>query len=185
MSITLVNTGNNERSRSAMGWYRKHFTLPAGFAGKKVIVQFDGVYHDSKIYLNGTPGREPAIRLCQLFMRLTSVSQRHGRQCARGVRRQSNEPPFAVVFGDRHFRHVWLIATDKVYVRNWGTAVTTTAPTAASSQMRVQTEVVNDLTTAQTRTVETTIYDEAGNALQTTTTPITMAAGTSTPACRR
>ena len=51
-SITLVSTTNNDPG--AMGWYRKHFTLPAEFAGKKVIVQFDGIYHDSKIYLNGT-----------------------------------------------------------------------------------------------------------------------------------
>ncbi len=61
--------------------------------------------------------------------------------------------------------------------RNWGTAVTTPAPTAAPSQIRVQTDVVNDLTTAQTRTVVTTIYDEAGNALQTASTPITMNPG--------
>ena len=49
--ITLVSTTDNDPA--AQGWYRKHFTLPAGFAGKKVIVQFDGIYHDSKIYLNG------------------------------------------------------------------------------------------------------------------------------------
>jgi len=55
--------------------------------------------------------------------------------------------------------------------------VTTVAPTAASSQIRVQTDVVNDLTTTQTRTVETTIYDEAGTPLQTTSTPVTINAG--------
>ena len=52
MSITLVSTTNSDPG--AIGWYRKHFTLPPGFAGKKVIVQFDGVYEDSKIYINGT-----------------------------------------------------------------------------------------------------------------------------------
>jgi hypothetical protein len=46
----------------------------------------------------------------------------------------------------------------------------------AQSQISVQTEVVNELATPQTRTVETTIYDEAGNALQTVSTPITVAA---------
>ena len=51
MSVTLLSTSDSDPG--AMGWYRKHFTLPPGFAGKKVIVQFDGVYEDSKIYLNG------------------------------------------------------------------------------------------------------------------------------------
>ncbi len=53
-SITLVKpVGAPGNDPGAKGWYRNHFTLPAGWAGKKVIVQFDGVYHDSKIYLNG------------------------------------------------------------------------------------------------------------------------------------
>jgi len=66
MSITLVSTSNNDPG--AMGWYRRHFTLPTGFAGKKVIVQFDGVYHDSKIYLNGTQVGSQRYGLCKLFM---------------------------------------------------------------------------------------------------------------------
>jgi beta-galactosidase len=69
------------------------------------------------------------------------------------------------------FRHVWLIATDKVYVRNWGTAVTTPTVAAAQSQISVQTDVVNDLATDQTRTLETVIYDEAGSELTKTSTP--------------
>jgi len=63
------------------------------------------------------------------------------------------------------YRHVWLIATDMVHVKNWGTAVTTPNVAVAQSQIRVQTDVVNELATQQKRTVETTIYDEAGNAL--------------------
>ena len=36
------------------GWYRKTFTLPASSSGQKVFIQFDGVYMDSTVYLNGT-----------------------------------------------------------------------------------------------------------------------------------
>ena len=35
------------------GWYRKHFTLPPQTAGKRVSIQFDGVYMDSDVWLNG------------------------------------------------------------------------------------------------------------------------------------
>ena len=34
-------------------WYRKSFTLPASARGKAVWIDFDGVYRDSKVYLNG------------------------------------------------------------------------------------------------------------------------------------
>ncbi|HEY5955717.1 MAG TPA: sugar-binding domain-containing protein, partial [Polyangiaceae bacterium] len=37
-----------------VGWYRKTFNLPADNSAQKTIVQFDGVYMDSTVYLNGT-----------------------------------------------------------------------------------------------------------------------------------
>ena len=171
-SITLVSTTNNDPG--AMGWYRKHFTLPAEFAGKKVIVQFDGIYHDSKIYLNGTQVGAQQYGYVSFCCDLTPYLNATGdnvlavfvdNQTVRNSRWYS---------GTGIYRHVWLIATDKVYVRNWGTFVTTPTAAAAQSQIRVQTDVVNDLTTAQTRTVETTIYDENNKALQTVSTPITI-----------
>jgi beta-galactosidase len=175
MSITLVSTSNNDPG--AMGWYRRHFTLPTGFAGKKVIVQFDGVYHDSKIYLNGTQVGSQRYGYVSFLCDLTPYLNATGDNVLAVFVDNLTSRRSRWYSGTGIYRHVWLIATDKVYVRNWGTTVTTVAPTAASSQIRVQTDVVNDLTTTQTRTVETTIYDEAGTPLQTTSTPVTINAG--------
>ena len=36
-----------------LGWYRKTFTLPASMTGKEITVDFDGVYDNSYVYLNG------------------------------------------------------------------------------------------------------------------------------------
>ena len=35
------------------GWYRKHFVLDEQTIGKQVSIQFDGVYMDSDVWLNG------------------------------------------------------------------------------------------------------------------------------------
>jgi len=35
------------------GWYRKTFHAPANWKGKRVSIEFDGVYRDSTVYLNG------------------------------------------------------------------------------------------------------------------------------------
>ena len=175
LAITLVKpTGTGGNDPAVRGWYRKHFTLPAGFDGKKVIVVFDGIYHDSKIYLNGTQVGAQQYGYTNFYCDLTPNLNATGEnvlavsvddQTVRNSRWYS---------GAGIYRHVWLIATDKVYVRHWGTAVTTPTATATSPQIRVQTDVVNDLTTAQSRDVETTIYDEAGNPLQTVSTTITV-----------
>lgn len=34
-------------------WYRKHFTLPEGCDGKRVLLRFDGITGSSTVYLNG------------------------------------------------------------------------------------------------------------------------------------
>ena len=36
-----------------IGWYRKTFVAPKDWAGKKVFITFDGVYHQSEVWLNG------------------------------------------------------------------------------------------------------------------------------------
>src|SRR3989442_3182870 len=36
-----------------IGWYRKTFTLPASANGKSVFVDFDGVYRNSEVWING------------------------------------------------------------------------------------------------------------------------------------
>ena len=34
-------------------WYRKHFTIPASDHGKILRLDFDGVFRDSQVWLNG------------------------------------------------------------------------------------------------------------------------------------
>jgi beta-galactosidase len=38
---------------AGVGWYRKTFTAPAGWEGKRISVEFDGFYMDAAVYLNG------------------------------------------------------------------------------------------------------------------------------------
>src|ERR1044072_872550 len=36
-----------------LGWYRKTFTVPLTSKGKLVFVEFDGVYRNSEVWING------------------------------------------------------------------------------------------------------------------------------------
>ena len=38
---------------TSVGWYRKHFTIPADALGKPVSLRFDGIFRDSDIWVNG------------------------------------------------------------------------------------------------------------------------------------
>ena len=45
---------------AGVGWYRKHFRLPASDSGKRVFVEFDGVMANGDVWINGEHlGRRP------------------------------------------------------------------------------------------------------------------------------
>jgi beta-galactosidase len=177
MSITLVSTTDSDPG--AIGWYRKHFTLPPGFAGKTVIVQFDGVYQDSRIYLNGTEVGSQRFGYVSFCCDLTPYLHATGDNVLAVFVDNLTSRRSHFYSGTGIYRHVWLIATDMVHIKNWGTAVTTPKVAVAQSEISIRTEVVNELATPQTRDLETTIYDDAGNALQAVSTPFTVAAKSS------
>ena len=39
--------------RGGIGWYRKAFTIPASDKDKKIFIDFDGVYMNSEVWING------------------------------------------------------------------------------------------------------------------------------------
>ncbi|MHC4479889.1 MAG: sugar-binding domain-containing protein, partial [Planctomycetota bacterium] len=48
-----VGGGSAGYTVGGVGWYRKRFELPTEAEGKRVHVQFDGVYMNADVYLNG------------------------------------------------------------------------------------------------------------------------------------
>ncbi|MDR0380818.1 MAG: hypothetical protein LBH86_02305, partial [Oscillospiraceae bacterium] len=51
-----VSDGNNSQGymEGGLGWYRKTFSLPEELRGKKISIDFEGVYQNSVVYVNGT-----------------------------------------------------------------------------------------------------------------------------------
>jgi beta-galactosidase len=39
---------------NSIGWYRRTFLLPAGSEGKRILLEFDGIYHRSQVFINGS-----------------------------------------------------------------------------------------------------------------------------------
>ena len=37
-----------------VGWYRKSFTVDSASSGKRILIDFDGVYMNSQVWINGT-----------------------------------------------------------------------------------------------------------------------------------
>jgi beta-galactosidase len=51
----ISHGGGDVGEKMGIGWYRKHFKLPAGADGQKVFLEFDGMRQAGHFFLNGQP----------------------------------------------------------------------------------------------------------------------------------
>ncbi|MEU2285250.1 glycoside hydrolase family 2 TIM barrel-domain containing protein [Streptomyces sp. NPDC013178] len=127
-----------------LGWYRLAFTLPPATAGKRISVEFDGVYMDSFVYCNGTEvGRHP-YGYTGFALDLTDLVHTDGTtENVLAVKVQNRLPSSRWYSGSGIYREARLVVTEPVHVARWGTCVTTPEVTGERAVVRVATSVVN------------------------------------------
>ncbi|MFB7334481.1 glycoside hydrolase family 2 TIM barrel-domain containing protein [Streptomyces adustus] len=127
-----------------LGWYRLAFTLPPALAGRRISVEFDGVYMDAYVYCNGTEvGRHP-YGYTGFALDLTDRVHTDGTtENVLAVKVQNQLPSSRWYSGSGIYREARLVVTEPVHVARWGTQVTTPEVTAERAVVRVRTQVVN------------------------------------------
>ena len=180
MSAVLMGVNNNGIDPGQKGWYRKHFTLPAGSSGKQVIIQFDGVYHDAVVYINGTQVASQLYGYVSFKADITKYLNLTGDNVLAVWVDNKTVQTSRWYSGSGIFRHVWMITTDPVHVKNWGTAITTPDAVASKSTVKINTEVTNETSASVSRTLVTVLCDSTGKRIDSISTPITVAAGATT-----
>ena len=144
------------------GWYRKEFRLPGNIQGKRVFVDFDGVYMDSDVWLNGVHLGNRPYGYSSFQYELTPYLKFNGGRNVLAVRARVQQPCSRWYSGAGIYRHVRLTITDPVHLTHWGTYVTTPAVTENEATVRVETEVQNQSVTPQQVTLETAVVDDGG-----------------------
>ena len=109
-----------------MGWYRKHFKLPESDKGKVVYIDFDGVYRNSKVWLNGHMLGFRPNGYVSFRYNLTPYLNYGKEENVLVVQADNSEQPNSRWYsGSGIYRNVWLVKTGQVHVDNWGTNITT------------------------------------------------------------
>ncbi|HEY3608075.1 MAG TPA: glycoside hydrolase family 2 TIM barrel-domain containing protein [Pseudonocardiaceae bacterium] len=171
--------------QGGLGWYRKTFTLPPAVAGKRVSIEFDGVYSDSLVYLNGHLLGNHPYAYTGFNYDLTEIVHTDGvTPNVIAVQARNQLPSSRWYSGSGIYRNVHLIVTDPVHVARSGTFVTTpdlaTTIGAGYANVRVDTQVTNDTTASAPVEVRTTVSDAAGHVVARGATVLAVASGTST-----
>ena len=147
-----------------IGWYRKSFTLPAGMAGKKIIVDFDGVYMNSEVWINGQKLGEHPYGYTSFQYDLTPYLHTDGSANVLAVKVNNNQPTSRWYSGSGIERNVWLQVLDPVHIGQWGTFVTTpeirkAADNSETAAVNAASTVVNSTAKPQQVALVSTIYD--------------------------
>jgi beta-galactosidase len=143
------------------GWYRKTFTLPTESSGQRVLVQFDGVYMDSTVYLNGTQVGARPYGFSSFECDLTA-SAKSGGSNVLAVRVNNQQPSSRWYSGSGIYRHTWLKTVNPVRVAYTGVFVTTPQVSSTSATVNIAVTVQNDATTDQSVTVASSVRDASG-----------------------
>ena len=143
------------------GWYRKTFSLPADSRGQRVFIEFEGVYMDSNVWLNGQHLDNHPYGYTTFQYDLTP-HVKWGEPNILAVRVNVQQPCSRWFSGAGIYRHVWLTQTAPVHVGHWGTYVTTPQVGKDAATVRVRTHIDNQADQAQAVTLRTTLRDAGG-----------------------
>ncbi len=129
---------------TSVGWYRKTFDMPASDKGRHVWLQFDGIFRDARIWLNGFYlGHEPSGYATQTY----DISEylNYGGDNLLCVRADATLEEGWFYEGAGIYRHVWLCKSAPVHVQPFGIFVHSALETPFDeARVTVETTVKND-----------------------------------------
>ncbi|HTT69047.1 MAG TPA: glycoside hydrolase family 2 TIM barrel-domain containing protein [Gemmatimonadales bacterium] len=161
---------------SGLGWYRKSFRLPAGPRGRDAWLEFDGVYMNGDVWINGFHLGKRPYGYSSFGYDVTAHLVPGVNVVAVRVD-NSLQPNSRWYTGSGIYRHTWLELVAPLHVGHWGTYVTTPRADSAGADVVVRTRVENDYPAARSGTLRTTVLDGSGKEAARSETPIALAAG--------
>src|SRR5699024_9643022 len=99
-----------------IGWYRKSFVIPSSMNGKRIFIEFDGVYMDSILYLNGELIGHYPFGYNGFSYDLTNYLYEDGRENVLVMRVNNTQPSSRWYSGSGIYRNVALIAKEEVHI---------------------------------------------------------------------
>ena len=128
-----------------VGWYRKTFELPAEARDQRIHLEFDGIYRDATIWINGHLAGSHLSGYTSFTLDVTELCNPN--ECnAIAVRCDAQEFELWSYEGGGIYRDVRLVATDKLYVPYSGTCIRCTFPNESdlsSVQIELQAQIHN------------------------------------------
>jgi len=126
-----------------IGWYRKHFNTGRDLQGRHLFVDFDGVYMNSSVYVNGHLLGVRPYGYASFSYEITPWLVAGGDNVIAVKVDNSEQPNSRWYSGSGIYRRVWLREKGEVYIPLWGQQVVPCDITDEKARLRITTSVVN------------------------------------------
>ncbi len=161
---SLIDHGSRPLGRAypktSIGWYRRVFEIPASDLGRRLSIEFDGVFRDCMVAVNGFYLGRNLSGYAPFRYDITDFVNYGGKNIV-VVRVDATEYEGWFYEGAGIYRHVWLVKTNAVHVAQWGTYVTSEVRPGAAT-VNISTELENESDAVKVSRVTSTIFDGNG-----------------------
>lgn len=153
---------------TGIGFYRKEFEIPGSDLGKKISIEFDGIFRNSTVWVNGHLLGNHQSGYTPSNYDLTDVL-RYGNEGKNVILVKVDATEYEGWWyeGCGIYRHVWLIKTDKLHVDRFGTYITTPTITNKKAVVNIKTTLKNENEEIRYAKLVSKIVNEKGNVLET------------------
>lgn len=176
---SLNNTGKEGGyAYSGIAWYRKTFALDKTQKSKRILIQFDGVYRNSDVWINGHHLGFWPYGYTSFYYNLTPYLNKNGEKNHLVVKVNTSAQPNSRWYtGAGIYRHVYLITTGKVHFKHWGVFAQSTKVEKQKAEILVNVELKNDGNSKTSSKIITVLKDQNDNTIASTTDEVILENG--------
>ena len=158
-----------------IGFYRKEFEIPGTDKGKKISIEFDGIYRNSRVWVNGNYLGNHESGYTPSFYDLTNVL-RYGDEGKNVilVRVDGRESEGWWYEGCGIYRHTWFTKTEMLHVDRFGTYITTPSVSQTEAIVEIKTTVKNEHNVSKNISLVSKIIDTNSAIIDNKTTTLTI-----------
>lgn len=150
-----------------IGWYRKSFVLPGAWDNKNIAIEFDGVYRNSEVWINGHYlGKRPNGYISFQYDLSPYLLKAPAKNVIAVKVDNSLQPNSRWYTGSGIYRNVRLVATNSLAVKQWGSFVQS-KPVPGKDQyaLNIETVIRNDYANPSPADLEYLLLDQNGRVL--------------------
>lgn len=160
--------GRNYRDTS-IGWYRRSFDVPASDQGRRVVLEFEGVFRGAMVFVNGCYLGRNDSGYVPFDFDVTEFLNYGGKNVIM-VRVDATYGDGWFYEGAGIYRHVWLTKTDRIHLGHYDSVVRCEVK-AGHAKLSLETCIENESGETRRARAHWQIYDAEGRQIAHAVTP--------------